>query len=98
MNFSSEHQILVGVAALGAGIGIGQVLASGEPLTKRLVIGRALVTSGLALGGLAILAAIPGLAPVAQVGIACAVASLGASGLEKVLGRVFHVTPKEPSA
>lgn len=90
---SSDVRILTGVAALGAGIGIGQVLASGEPLTLKLVIGRALVTSGFALGGLTVLALIPGLAPVAQVGIACAIASLGTSGIEKLLGPIFNRTP-----
>lgn len=85
----NDAQVLTGVAALGAGLGIGQVLASGNPVTWKLVVGRAIVTSGLAVGGLSVLVLIPALGTVGQIGVAMAVASIGTSGLEALLKRIF---------
>jgi hypothetical protein len=84
-------------AAEGAGalglvgliIGIGQLLASTERLTMRIVVGRALSSAGLGASSAAILVWVPGLPVTAQFGIAALIASLGTSGLEKVLQRVI---------
>lgn len=74
---------------LGAGIGLGQLLATKEPLTWRLVIGRAIVSGGIGLSAAAVLSFMPSLPFAAQLGIAATLASLGTSALEKLLNRVI---------
>ena len=73
----------------GAGLvaGLGQLLASDEKLTPRIVIGRTL--SSVALGTTAGVALtwIPDMPVPALVGLACAIASLGTSGLERLIQR-----------
>ena len=76
--------ILIGVV-----IGIGQLLASKEVLTMRIVIGRSISTGGLALGAGAAPAWIPDLPMIAQFGIAAGLASLGTSGLERFFQRLL---------
>ena len=75
-------------AAVGVTIGIGKLMASGEPLSTRLVIGRALGHGGLAMAAGAVLVWIPGLSLIALLGVAAALASLGVSGLERILLRM----------
>ena len=91
MNLQSlnDAQVLTGVAALGAGLGIGQVLAAGTPVTWKLAAGRAIITSGLAVGGLSVLVLIPSLGTLGQIGVSMAVASVGTTGLEALLRRIF---------
>jgi hypothetical protein len=74
---------------LGAGIGLGQLLATKEPLTWRLVLGRAIVSGGLGLAAAAVLSFMPALPFAAQLGLAATSASLGTSFLEKMVNRVF---------
>jgi len=84
-------------AAQGAGalglvgliVGIGQLLASTERLTMRIVVGRALSSAGLGASSAAILVWMPGLPVTAQFGIAALIASLGTSGLEKMIQRII---------
>ena len=78
------HPIVV-LAGAGLVAGLGQLLASEEVLTARIVIGRAL--SSLALGVTAgtALTWMPDMPLTALVGLACLVASLGTSGLERLL-------------
>lgn len=82
-------EILAWLAGIGAAIGLGQLLMSDEPLTVKRAVGRAVVTAGLSVGSACILIAIPGIPFIAQVGLAAAVASLGASGLEKLLPKLL---------
>lgn len=77
------------LATLGAAVGLGQLLTSKEPLTIRLVAGRALVSGGLGMAAAAIIAIMPALPFAAQLGIAAMFASLGTSALEKFLNRVL---------
>lgn len=77
------------LALVGVLIGIGQLLHTKEPLTARLVIGRALSTGGLSTAAAMVLAWMPGLPWIAQAGIAAALASLGTSGLERMFARVL---------
>lgn len=79
-----ETKGLFSLAAIGALVGLGQLLASKEILTKRIVIGRMLSSAGLGASAAAIIAIIPGLSLAAQFGIAAAIASLGTSGLERL--------------
>jgi len=86
------EEAVKGAGALGlVGIlvGIGQLLASQERLTMRIVIGRALSSAGLGASSAALLVWIPGLPIAAQLGVAALVASLGTSGLEKLIQRVL---------
>lgn len=76
-------------AVVGIIIGVGQLLASQEVLTPRIIVGRALSTGGLGMvAGLAVVW-IPDVPLVAQIGLAAAIASLGTSGLERVFQRVI---------
>lgn len=75
---------------IGLTIGIGQLLASGEVLTWRIVIGRALSTGGIAMGAGAVLVWVPELPLIGQMGVAAALASLGTSGLERMFQRLIQ--------
>ena len=88
-NYSEAAQAIGALGAAGLVVGLGQLLASEEKLTKRIVIGRAMSSAGLGAASAGILAWLPDLPLVAQLGIACTMASLGTSGLEKLLQRVL---------
>ena len=88
-----EHEAtgkLAGLATLGALVGLGQLLASKEQLTLRIVIGRALSSGGLGASAAAFLSFLPELPIEAQMGIAAMIASLGTSGLEKLISRILR--------
>jgi hypothetical protein len=76
------------LAAVGAAVGLGQLLVSNEKLTKRVVFGRALVSGGLGASSAAALSLWPDLGLAPQLGIAAALASLGTSALERLFQRV----------
>lgn len=76
-------------AAVGVVIGLGQLLASNERLTLRIIIGRAMSTGGLAMAAGLVLAWFPDLPLAGQIGFAAALASLGTSGLERVFQRAI---------
>ena len=71
-------------ATVGITIGIGELLASGATLTPRVVVGRAIITGGLATAAGAVLVWVPDLPLAGQIGVAAALASLGTSGLERI--------------
>lgn len=73
------------ILAIGSLIGLGQLLASTEKLTGRIIIGRMLSSGGLALCAASILQYYPDIEPLALAGIAAVIASLGTSFLEKVV-------------
>lgn len=77
-------------ALVGIAIGVGQLLASSEVLTWRIIVGRALSTGGIAMGAGAVLVWVPELTLVGQIGVAAALASLGTSGLEKMFQRLIQ--------
>ena len=74
---------------VGISIGLGQLLASGEVLTARIVIGRALSTGGIAMAAGAVLVWVPDVPMLGQIGVAAALASLGTSGLERLFQRLI---------
>lgn len=80
-----ETQGLFGLVLVGAAIGIGKLLASDEKLTVRIVLGRSIVSAGLALAAAGVLAWVPGLSITAQMGIAAGLSSLGTSTIEGLL-------------
>lgn len=93
----TTYELLAWLGGTGFFIGLGQLLLSEETITVRRAVGRAVVTAGISVGSACILIVIPGLPFIAQVGLACAVASLGASGLEALLKRVIPTFGNKPS-
>ena len=91
-NYTDAARAIGALGSAGLIVGLGQLLASGDTLTWRLVIGRALLSAGLGASAAGILAWLPDLPLVAQLGIACLMASLGTSGLEKLLQRILGQT------
>lgn len=81
----SLKEVLGTLVVMGLVIGLGKLLASNEPFTWRLAIGRAIVSAGLAVAAGGILAFIPSLSPMALIGLACASAVLGEQFLEKLI-------------
>ena len=75
---------------VGISIGMGQLLASNERITLRLLLGRALSTGGLAMAAGIVLVWVPELPMVGQIGVAAGLASLGTSGLERVFQRYIE--------
>ena len=76
-------------ALVGISIGLGQLLASGEALTARIIIGRALSTGGIAMAAGVVLVWVPDVPMLGQIGVAAALASLGTSGLERLFQRLI---------
>lgn len=74
---------------VGISIGLGQLLASGEVLTARIIVGRALSTGGIAMAAGALLVWVPDVPMLGQIGVAAALASLGTSGLERLFQRLI---------
>lgn len=79
-------------AAVGVFIGIGQLMASKETLTPQIIIGRAISTAGLAMASGVALIWVPELPMIGQIGLAAMLASLGTSGIERVLQRFLFGT------
>jgi CHASE2 domain-containing sensor protein len=71
-----ETQVAV-LGAVGAVIGVGQLLDSKEPITWRATAGRAIVTGGLSASTLVLTYWIPNMPLVLQLGVGAAVASIG---------------------
>src|SRR5689334_14502737 len=78
--------------SIGIAIGLGQLLASQEKLTARIVWGRALSTGGISMASGLALVWIPDMPMIAQFGLAAAIASLGTSGLERLFQRWVGMT------
>lgn len=87
--FESISQAIT-FSIVGVSIGIGQLLVSGEVLTVRIIVGRAMSTGGIAMAAGAVLIWVPDLPMIAQIGVAAALASLGTSGLERLFQRLLQ--------
>jgi hypothetical protein len=74
---------------LGALIGLGQILDSTENLSWRIVVGRALVSAGLAASAPALLTLFPHMPRMAEFAFAAALASLGTSALQSIVRRLL---------
>jgi len=81
----STWEMIGALSLTGLVIGLGQLLASEERLTTRIIIGRALSTVGLALSSGALLLWFTDVPILALIGVAAGLASLGTSFLEKFL-------------
>ena len=82
---------------IGATIGIGQHLLSPDRFSWRVIVGRALSTGGLAVVAGTMLMVQPNMSPLAQMGIAAGIASLGTAALEMAFMR-FVIGRKTPDA
>lgn len=87
-------EALLGMTLTGLTIGLGQLLASDEALTPRLVVGRALSSAGLSLVAGVALLQIPDMPIIPLIGLSALCASLGTSALEKLLQNYLGVRTK----
>jgi hypothetical protein len=74
---------------LGALIGLGQLLDSAENLSWRIVVGRALVSAGLASTAPALLTWFPQMPRMAEFAFAAVLASLGTSAIQSIVRRLL---------
>ena len=95
MNEKISHlEAIMGMTLTGFMIGLGQLLASDDQLTPRIIFGRAMSSSGLALvAGLALIQ-IPDMPLVPLIAISALIASLGTSILEKFLQHYLDIKTK----
>lgn len=84
------------LAAIGAAIGIGKLMAADDPITLRLLIGRAITNAGIGAAAGAVMLFVPDANPVLLYGAAAGLASVGTSTLEYILkSRFGKGTPSE---
>lgn len=76
------------LASIGVFIGLGKVLSSTEPLTFRLVAGRALTSAGIGAAAGAATLLFPTADPLVMYGLAATAASLGTSALEAAVKKL----------
>jgi hypothetical protein len=91
--FDKDHidtSFFLWAAVLGAAIGLGQILDSGERLSARILIGRALVTAGLAAIAPVLLTWFPAMPRTVEFAFAALIASLGTSGLQMLARRFLN--------
>jgi hypothetical protein len=86
-NENEMYSMVAMAAVIGALVGIGKLLQSGDVITLRLAIGRAITTAGLGVAAFSILALFPDLNNTTMLGLAILLASMGESGLEKILNK-----------
>lgn len=93
-------KLMGALAGIGAAIGLGQLLTSDAPLSLRWVLGRALVSGGLGASASAVVLIFPDLTFAAQCGLAAGMASIGASGVDRLFSSLLRLkpaaTPQEP--
>lgn len=90
MNINEHPEGFVAIlAAIGAAIGIGKLMAADDPITARLLIGRAAVNAGIGAAAGAVMLFVPDAHPVLLYGTAAGLASVGTSTLEYILKSRF---------
>lgn len=85
--FREELRTAITFWIIGASIGIGQHLVAKEDFSWRVVVGRALSTGGLSVVAGVVLMAFPNIPPLAHIGIAAGIASLGTNSVELIFRR-----------
>ena len=86
MNLNEHPEgFVAALAAIGAAIGIGKLLAADDPITVRLLIGRATVSAGIGAAAGSVMLFAPDAHPVLLYGAAAGLASVGTSTLEYIL-------------
>lgn len=89
----STWQVLGAMGLVGVLTALGQLLASNERLTPRIILGRALSSIGLSVSAGAILLWMGNPHPLALIGLSAGLASLGTSFLEKLVQKKFGIQP-----
>lgn len=82
-----ETKLLASLGLAGALIGIGQLLASGDKITLRVILARSIVSGALGLSVAAASLLWPEISYSASVGLSCVIASLGTSAVERLFQR-----------
>ncbi|CFW61886.1 holin family protein 2 [Yersinia enterocolitica] len=83
-----EHEkTFLGLAILGGLIALGKVLASDEPITVRLFVGRVILGSATSVAAAAGLGWVPGISPLAVTGLGAAAGIAGHQAVELWLRR-----------
>lgn len=82
---------LAALAAIGAAIGIGKLMAADDPITPRLFVGRAMASAGIGAAAGSIVYLVPSASPILLYGIAAGLASMGTSTLEYILKKKLGV-------
>lgn len=90
-NGDPDFRFIAWASGLGAIIGVGKLLDSGERLTYRIVVGRAIVSAGLAAISPALLTFFPAMPRAAEFAFAALFASLGTSTLQFVVRRIAGI-------
>lgn len=89
----STYQVLGAMGLVGVLTALGQLLASNERLTPRIIIGRALSSIGLSVSAGALLLWFAEPHPLALIGVSAGLASLGTSFLERFLQKKLGINP-----
>jgi len=89
LGYGEQIALSVILALVGMVVGLGQLFASQEMLTTRIIVGRALSSGGLGTVAGVVVVWIPDLSFAGQIGVAAGIASLGTSALERVFQRVI---------
>ncbi|KAB7715708.1 holin [Plesiomonas shigelloides] len=82
-----HERLLATLATIGAISALGKALASAEPVTWRILLGRTLAGSALSMSAAALLFQYPTMSPIALVGIGAALGVAGEQCLEIILRR-----------
>jgi hypothetical protein len=90
MREAIDWYFILVVTGMGALIGIGQLLDSDERLTWKIIMGRAMVSGGLAACSPLILVWLPHLPQTVEFAFAALLASLGASGLQLIVAKFLY--------
>jgi len=84
----SEIRLAGTLAGVGVIVAFAKMLVSAEPLTWRVVVGRAILSGALGLAAGAIVIFVPEVTFIGQVALACILTSLGESALTPWLNRI----------
>ncbi|MGF6878342.1 holin [Paraburkholderia sp. MM5477-R1] len=95
MQLNEHEKELVMLLGLGAVIGLGKLLAGGEAISARLVVGRMIIGAGLSASAGAVLMIFKEMPPTALVGIASAIGILGQSVLEAAVQKFVGKLPDD---
>lgn len=85
---SNSYSTLAIAAGVGFILALGRVLAADEHVSAKKALGRAIISSVLAMAGFAILTFIPALGLEGKVGVAALMSSLGTTGAEMLFRRI----------
>lgn len=85
----NETKLIAIPLLFGAAIGFAQVLAKGKPFDWRLALARSILNGALGVGATFALVIFPTMPLAAVTGLACILASLGTSAIERLFQRVM---------